>query len=186
MSESVEWVFIACDMASKACLDKGSDWTTVGVAIITALAGLGGAWLTFAWHAGLERKSTRSAILAEIEGLVEMVRHRNYQEGLRTRIAVIAAVPKSQLEDECFSFSVKISENYNTIYRQNASKIGLLSEKDAVEIVRFYQIVDGLRTDVTEGGVLDLGKGDLEAFLEAQKLLTLALEIAAGLLSRNR
>lgn len=161
------------------------DWTTVSVALITAASAAGGPfWI---WHrqAARERESVRAALLAEVLALVELVELRGYVEGLRTAQAYLAP-PEGLSITEVYElrflkYPLNIHESYNRVYQSNVNRLGGLSPHESKQIVRFYQLTDSVRLDVTEGGILFEGTADTDKFREAAELLETAMKIGREL-----
>lgn len=66
-------------------------------------------------------------------------------------------------------------------------RLGGLTPHEAKQIVRFYQLADSVRLDVTAGGLLFNGTADSGSFREAADLLEAAMKIGRELTSeRNR
>lgn len=187
MRESLEWVVVVWNAAS-AAPSAATAWSTVAVALISALAGIGGAYLMNSNRlARQESRGVRAAILAEVAALVELAERRDYLRVLRT-MAVEAREFYSVNPDhpEDFTLSIPLSENYNRIYLQNAQRIGVLSADEARQVVRFYQLVDSLVCDVREGGLLHDGTRDGKNFDDTADVLEAAIGIAQELLSEEK
>jgi hypothetical protein len=103
-------------------MSAGIDWTTVSVALITAVSAAGGPfWI---WHrqAARERESVRAALMAEVLALVELVELRGYLDGLRDAQAYLSppggASVTEIFEPRFLQYSVNIHEHYNRVFRQ--------------------------------------------------------------------
>lgn len=186
MHDSLEWVVVVWNAAS-AAPSAATAWSTVAVALISALAGIGGAYLNSNRLARQESRGVRAAILAEVAALVELAERRDYLQVLRT-MAVEAREFYRENPDhpEDFTLSIPLSENYNRIYLQNAQRIGVLSADEARQVVRFYQLVDSLVCDVREGGLLHDGTRDGKNFDDTADVLEAAISIAQELLSEEK
>jgi len=104
-------------------------------------------------------------------------------------VKAISSYPALELEkfsDSDFAISIKIPDHYNRIYQENVKRLGTLSVSEAMQIVRFYQLVDSLRVDVTEGGILFEGTKNYEAFQEAAQILETAMAIARSLTAERK
>lgn len=186
MNDSLEWVVVVWNAAS-AAPSAATAWSTVGVALVSALAGIGGAYLNSNRIAKQESRSVRAAILAEVAALVELAERRAYLPELRGMAEGARAFYQENPDStDSFTLSIPLSENYNRIFAQNAQRIGVLSENEARQVVRFYQLVDSLLADVKEGGVLYDGTKNADEFDAAANVLEAALEIAHSLLGRDR
>lgn len=166
-------------------MSDGIDWTTVSVALITAVSAAGGPfWI---WHrqAARERESVRAALMAEVLALVELVELRGYVAGLREAQADLSppegATVAEIFEPRLIKYAVNIHENYNRVYQANVTRLGGLSPNEAKQIVRFYQLADSVRLDVTAGGTLFGGTTDPDSFCEAAELLEAAMKIGREL-----
>lgn len=165
-------------------MGTGLDWTTVLVALSTGLTAAGGPIWIASRQAKHERLSVRSAFLSEVAALIEIVEIRGYLQDLReTERLLKASDPEYlvQLSIENFRFSVPISNEYNMVYRANLSRLGGLSSTEARQLVRFYQLTDSVKADITEGGVLYMGTKNPEAFQKAADLIEKAIEIGRSL-----
>lgn len=67
------------------------------------------------------------------------------------------------------------------VYRANLARLGGLSSIEARQLVRFYQLTDSVRADITEGGALYTGTKDPAAFQKAADLIEKAIEIGRAL-----
>ena len=63
----------------------------------------------------------------------------------------------------------------------NVTRLGGLTPHEAKQIVRFYQLADSVRLDVTAGGLLFNGTADPDSFREAADLLEAAMKIGREL-----
>lgn len=78
------------------------------------------------------------------------------------------------------------SQAYNQIYQANAQKIGALTANEAKQVVRFYQLMDSVRTETSEGGRLYTGTKQIEAYEIAHRNLSQAMEIGKQLIGRPK
>lgn len=92
-------------------------------------------------------------------------------------------MPKGERSD--VSLQVRIPQHYCRVYIANLGKLGYLSPKDAQLVVTFYQYVDSVVQDVTEGGIIYEGTNDPKAFTEAADALKFALDAAQQLADRH-
>ena len=162
----------------------GIDWTTVLVALSTGLTAAGGPIWIASRQAKNERLSVRSAFLSEVAALIEIVEIRGYLQDLRQAEKLLKASDPAylaQLDIEDLRFSVPISNEYNMVYRANLERLGGLSSIEAKQLVRFYQLTDSVRADITEGGVLYMGTKNPAAFQKAADLIEKAIEIGRAL-----
>lgn len=160
------------------------NWTTVGVSLASGLAGASGPVLLWIMQARKERASVRASLLAEVSALLDMVERRHYVRDLRFKEKLLAETPQDQLDSQDQSeskFALPNGENYNRVYRANLSRLGSLSASEAAQIVRFYQLSDSVRADVSHGGVLAVGSTNHEAWGETAGILESAIEIGVQL-----
>ncbi|WP_331832377.1 hypothetical protein VUG52_01630 [Pseudomonas sp. LH21] len=177
MGETLDWFVVVWNLAAPATPtvpNKATDWSTVGVALITAFAGIGGTYLTAARQSKAESRSVRAAIIAEVLALVELFQRRSYLKTLRSEAEALKTPRPINFKVTC---KINLPEHYNRIYQENAKRLGSLSSIEAAQVVRFYQLIDSLRSDVTEGGVLFNGTVDAQHFESAAEVLSAALEV---------
>ena len=164
---------------------EGTNWTTVFVALATGSAAACGPLLLWSRQVKRERESVRASLLAEVSALLEMVERRNYVRDLRATEAHLKELSPDQLKlinTEEFGFALPAGENYNRVYQANVSRLGVLSAAEATQIVRFYQLADSVRADVSSGGVLAIGSVDHESYGETAGILETAIEIGTQLI----
>ncbi|MBK3471740.1 hypothetical protein JJD61_13670 [Pseudomonas carnis] len=96
----------------------------------------------------------------------------------------LADLPQAQLEsldEKEFSFALPNGENYNRVYQANLSRLGALSSAEAAQIVRFYQLADSVRADLTKGGILANGSTNHEDWGETAEILAVAIGVGEEL-----
>lgn len=152
--------------------------STLGL-LLTAVITAGG-WF---WQRWQERTSVRVAIIAEVLALRKIAVERDYLAGLIETANELRAIPEKQRPD--ISLQVRIPEHYCRVYIANLARLGYLSPEDAQLVVRFYQYVDSVVQDVTEGGIIYKGTNDPDAFSEAANVLKFALDVAQKLDERH-
>lgn len=162
------------------------DWTTVLVALFTGVSAAGGPiWIAYRQTKN-ERASVRSALLSEVAALVEIVELRGYLPDLRNAQQYLKALDGEQLakqNPDDFTAAVPVPIEYNMVYRANLTRLGGLSRLEANQLVRFHQLIDSVRVDISEGGVLYTGSTNHVAFGEAADLLETALGIGRALIA---
>lgn len=132
-----------------------------------------------------ERSATRHAFLAEVAALAEVARVRGYVEALRTEAREMAEVNKNGVI-QGRSFSVPLDlKGYRPIWDAYLTRLGCLKASETEQFVRFYQLLDSVARDVTEGGLLFIGTGNAEDFEHTATVLERALEIADRLSSKR-
>jgi hypothetical protein len=159
----------------------GTDWTTVLVALATGLTAAAGPALLHFLEVRKERAGVRAALISEVVALAGVIRSRRYCEDLGTaamnlRLRAQASTPFTEPDEE--DFRPSIPDQYNLIYRENASRLGCLKPAEAVDVVRFYQLVLAVITDLSPGGALYEGTANADSFVENRAMLIAALAIA--------
>lgn len=160
------------------------DWTTVLVALVTGLTAAGGPYLIWRRQAESERRSVRAALLAEVAALLEIVEIRGYVRDLREAEELLSRLEQWQLDElspeEC-QICIPVGDHYNRVYQSNVNRLGSLSAREARMVVRFYQLIDSVKADVTEGGVLYQGSLDAEDFRDTADILEAAMALGRQL-----
>lgn len=165
----------------------GTDWTTVFVALATGLTAAAGPAVMHYLERRKERAGVRAALISEVVALAGVIRARKYCEDLETTAVQLKVAGHPELhpsEDVEEDFRVSIPDQYNLIYRENASKLGCLDPSEAVDVVRFYQLVQAVIADISPGGSLYEGTADADSFLENRSMLIAALALADRLARR--
>ena len=160
------------------------NWTTVLVSLASGSAGASGPVLLWYMQARKERASVRASLLAEVSALLDMVERRHYLRDLRLIEKQVAAIPEIQLDsldEKEISFALPNGENYNRVYQANLSRLGALSATQAAQIVRFYQLADSVRADVSNGGILANGSANHADWGETAGILEAAIELGTQL-----
>lgn len=126
----------------------------------------------------------KASLLAEVSALLEMVARRHYVNQLRERERDLAQRSLNELKSldkDDYRFKLPDGENYNRVYQANISRLGALSPSEATLIVRFYQLADSVRADVSREGMLAVGSVNHEAWGETAGILESAIEIGLQL-----
>lgn len=123
-----------------------------------------------------EAKKIEASLIVEIKALVEVADARSYQSTLEK----ICAHLQSKPQGTTYQFTVNVSKEYSRIYQANAHQIGVIQTEQAVDIVRFHQLMDAVVQDVRPGGLLSNG-AQLHAFTETEKIFKSALEVGRKL-----
>ncbi|WP_144411587.1 hypothetical protein [Azotobacter chroococcum] len=144
-------------------------WSIIGLIVTTAAKPVGALWK---WYT--ERKTTRQALLAEVQALVEIIRIRHYIDDLRQTALEI----ESNETEESYSFCVTVADHYRAVYDANLARLGCLSPDQASKIVRFYQMIDSVIRDVSPGGPLYESTANASKFNEAANILENAVKVA--------
>lgn len=165
----------------------GTDWTTVFVALATGLTAAAGPAFMHYLERRKERAGVRAALISEVVALAGVIRVRKYCEDLEGMALLLKAqggesLPSSEVDDE--DFRISVPDQYNLIYRENASRLGCLDSSEAVDVVRFYQLLQAVVADTSPGGSLYEGTDDADSFLENKNMLVAALALADRLAKR--
>ena len=157
------------------------DWIPTLSALIGAA--VGGFSTYFATIKVEERKSkhpVQSALVTEIEAMLEIINQREYQQSFNQAIHYLRSNRTSS-----FSIQVKVPDHYNRIYQENAGKIGMVSNDLASSIVKFHQFVDSVVQDITPGGVL-YSQGKLSDYMQTTGILTMAINLGENIVQKHR
>ncbi|MGH9878310.1 MAG: hypothetical protein ACRD5H_11785, partial [Nitrososphaerales archaeon] len=100
-----------------------------------------------------ESKIIEAALISEIQALVEIAEARKYVKGLEQVCAYLASQPT----ETTYPFTVGIPDHYSRIYQVNAHRLGSVSRRTAVDIIRFHQFADAVVQDVRPGGTFSEG-----------------------------
>jgi hypothetical protein len=178
MSGEIDWGPVVQSLAAV-------NWTAILIAFISGLAAVTGPFWLWKRQSKRESASVKASLLAEVEALIEIVERRRFLPILREKQALLTARRKSLIGTFAALpevFSVRIDSQYNRVYQGNVTKLGVLSAEEAKQIVRFHQLADSVRLDVTSGGALARGTDSPEVYGEAADLLEMALEIGHSLI----
>lgn len=157
-----------------------TDWTTVFVGLITGVFGVLGTHWLWARQVLNERKSVKAALVSEVSALLEVIRKRRYLSALQnSRDRAIAGEIVEGLE-------ALVPDHYNRVYQQNVTRLGCLPPKDAAQIVRFHQLLDSVRIDISPGGIFTEDAPPLEAWIEGAAMLEEVVEIGESLVMSNQ
>ncbi|MBZ9574430.1 hypothetical protein [Modicisalibacter sp. MOD 31.J] len=152
----------------QASVDEPSTgWFTVGAAVIGFLTAMLPTVLLEYLRRRHETRTLRASLSAEMAGISEIIRARDYVTELR-----------KGAEDRPPTFQVNIPTDYFVVYKANTAKLGLLEPSEAKRIIRFYHLVESVIQDVTPGGILYEGKAKPDAFKQDADFLESALRLA--------
>lgn len=160
------------------------DWIPTISALIGAA--VGGISTYFATIKVEERKSkhlgrsVQSALVTEIEAILEITNQRGYQQSFQQIIQYLKANPGA-----AYTIQVKVPGHYSRIYQENAGKIGTISNELASNIVKFHQFVDSVVQDITPGGVLYSG-GNLSNYTQTKTILDTAILLGQKIIDDHR
>lgn len=151
----------------------------IEVALLTMAATAFISVIRYLWISRSDRRAVRLALMAEIEAITEVAKSRHYVEDL---LQTAEEIEHGSLQnDEVQQFSVSVSEGHARIYEAYITRLGCLPADEVQQVVRFYQLVDSVIQDVSEGGALHQGTRDPSGFREAAALLSRAFAITDSL-----
>lgn len=126
--------------------------------------------------ASKERSTIGLAIFAEINAICEIAEERSYLKGLKDQAEVLRN--REEGDDSSYALQVKVPDHYCRLYINNLDAIGKLDADEAALVVRFYQFVDSVVQDITEGGCLAAGVDEPGSFDETITIFEKALAAA--------
>jgi hypothetical protein len=91
----------------------------------------------------VERRSLRAAFKAEIGGMIAIVERRGHGSMLRD---IALAWRNGDEDSELFLFGIE--DDFTPVYHANVSRVGLLGSDVAGDVVRFYDLILGVRADL--------------------------------------
>jgi len=145
---------------------------TLLAAIVGGVLAIGGQAL-IDWRRRKELQvNLASSFKAEIASLMENWQRRDYESDFR---GLLAAWERGEALDTVVGIPGGTNE-LEPIYAANASQIGLLKQKDAVDIVKFYNWVRQLQSDIDSlpsrpfHERLDLLRSGLPQFVRTREL----------------
>lgn len=122
---------------------SGSNWQiAIITAFLTAFASLGVGYLIESYKRHRDTTAIAGAILAEVSAILQLFKqlrteeiYSDLREGMRKMLDVSA--PWIPLPDTTFPI---------TVYEKCADRIGTLGKGPAMEVVRFYNFLNGVRS----------------------------------------
>lgn len=169
---------------AQAVESKSSDLLPLYTALAGAAAGaIASFFPTFVLERYREKSISRrtlSSIITEISALLNIAELRNYHSSLKDIISHLEAQPPGTKH----VFIVDVPPHYSRVYQQNCSKIGLIDEVFAKDIVVFHQLIDAVVQDVKPGGLANHGL-TVEAYKEMERILSQALELGSKLVESH-
>tara|TARA_R110002049_G_scaffold190570_2_gene359268 strand:+ start:34384 stop:34932 length:549 start_codon:yes stop_codon:yes gene_type:complete len=147
-------------------------WFTLAAAVIGFIAAMLSTVLVEYLRRKHEKKTLRASLVAEVTGVAEIIRARQYIDGLQ-----------AGAEGRLTEFPLNVPNDYFPVYKANTAKLGLLTPQEATLIVRFYNLIESVIQDVIPGGMLSSGQAGQEGFKQDAEFLERALHIADELAS---
>ncbi|WP_282339374.1 hypothetical protein [Pseudomonas sp. PS02288] len=154
------------------------NWTAILVAFSAGATGVIGPLFLSAQQARREAQTVRAAILAEVSALLEVIEDRGYLYGLQESQGELLT---SEPDQHVIQAQVAITDSYKSVYQAFISRLGALTPQEASLAVRFYQLIEAVRTDVAPGGVLYEGSSEPADFEETARLLNKAIAVGKEL-----
>ena len=120
-------------------------WAVVIGGAITLMGSFGGTWWSNRIQQAAKAEQLARALCGELTAISHVIRARNYA----TTIRALAAEVLDKQEVRCFL--VEVREEYRTIYKENASNIGLLKANLPEDVAIVYtQIASVLEEFATQ------------------------------------
>ncbi len=116
-------------------------WSTLLSVIVGGIIAIGGGFVQRIYERRHERKSLRAALRAEIQAILDIVARRDYIEGLSRFIETIKSGSTKLLQ-------IRVGRDYDTVFKTNCGKLGLLTSETAGKTVRFYYLVSSIKEDL--------------------------------------
>jgi hypothetical protein len=116
-------------------------WSTIIGVIVGGIIAIGGGFVQRICERRQERKSLRAGLGAEIQAILDIVGRRDYIEGLSKFIEAIKGGATNL-------FQVRVGKDYDTVFKSNCGKLGLLPSETAAKTVRFYYLVSSIVEDL--------------------------------------
>jgi len=187
MKEGLEWCTVVWQITGDNAGTGDSGYTPLIVAVLAGCFTIASVIFGRIYQEICDKRSVRASLLAEVAAMREVVRIRGYLDSLRQTAGEL----KGELGEQAkangivWKFEIPISTDYNQIYKANLGRLGVLSEHEAVSIVRFHILAESVRADVSEGGVLAQGSGEAKDFDDAADLLEEAMLLADELVTKR-
>ena len=125
-----------------------------------------------------ESDSVKTALLAEISGIIATANHRRYVSGMRLLADQLRANPQQKI-----TYRVRIPDHYSRIYVANIGKLGVIDSALAAKVIEFHCLVEAVVQDISAGGLIAEEGGDYKAFEELISIAEAALAIASEISS---
>lgn len=164
----------------KAIGSKGSnEWIPVIAALGGAVLGSFSSTIT---SSIIERKKekmfslqiTRS-LITEISALLNLMETRGFLDSINNAIAHLKENP-----DDTYILASDIPPHYSRVYQENCKHLGVVDHETSKQIINFHHLVDAIVQDVKMDGTFSKSP-TIEAYVEANKILTLAIRIGRNL-----
>jgi len=127
-----------------------------------------------------ERESVTNALTAEVRAILTIIRHRRYLENLREVERALQQGPTTMV-----AFTVRVSEQYARVYQDYVPRLGLVNPQLAAKIIEFHKLIEAIIQDITPGGEIAEGRGDLEAVHQLIKIAESAVTLGDEIVDRR-
>ena len=187
MREGLDWCTVVWQISGGSPSSGANQYMPLIAAVLAGCFTVAAVIFGRMYQDFVERRSVRASLLAEVAALKEVVEIRGYLADLRKTAGELRGELGEQMKEkaEAVKFEIPITSDYNMIYRANLGRLGVLSEHEAVSIVRFHLLADSVRADVSEGGILYQGSDNAEDFDDAADLLEQAMVLASELVIKR-
>ncbi|MDU9401442.1 hypothetical protein RTH46_02890 [Pseudomonas sp. zfem004] len=187
MKEGIDWCTVVWQVTGANGSSGANEYMPLIVAVLAGCFTVATVILGRIFQDFLERRSVRASLLAEVAALRDVVEMRGYLGDLRETAEELRGEIGERMRDagKAWKFVIPIQSDYNQIYKANLGRLGVLSEHEAVSIVRFHLLAESVRTDVSEGGILYEGSDEAEDFDDAADLLEQAMVLASELVMKR-
>ncbi|MFP3332361.1 hypothetical protein SB761_16695 [Pseudomonas sp. SIMBA_064] len=187
MKDALEWCTVVWQVTGDNASSGASGHTPLIVAVLAGCFTIASVILGRIYQERCQKRSVRASLLAEVAALREVVQLRGYLNELRQTADQLKGESGEKMKGEggAWKFEIPISPDYNQIYKANLGRLGVLSEHEAVSIVRFHILAESVRSDVAEGGILAQGSDEAEDFDDAADLLEEAMRLADELVTKR-
>lgn len=112
-----------------------------------------------------EKKSLTFAIYAEISATLRLIEFRQYIENVQI---IIQRLKQGAIPND--TYQIIVPDDYCLVYKSNIPKIGTLDSSLQIQIVQFYQLLEGVIQDVKPGGLLNATPQGPEQFESVLKV----------------
>jgi hypothetical protein len=126
-----------------------------------------------------DRKSLTFAIYAEISATLKLIEFRQYIEHIHV---VIQRLKQGIIPNA--TYQIIVPDDYCLVYKSNISKIGTLDSNIQIQLVQFYQLLEGVIQDVKPGGILNATPQGLEQFESVLKVSEQMIHLGSELMKK--
>ncbi|MDR2982576.1 MAG: hypothetical protein LBV12_10065 [Puniceicoccales bacterium] len=127
-----------------------------------------------------EARAATEAIIAEIEASLFLMEKRSYIDEVKRIIKEQEISPGA-----LYPFVIIVPDDYCLIYKRHIEKIGLVPASIRHDIIRFYQLLEGLICDIKPGGIFSVPR-EIELFRHALEIAEEMTTIGKRILSNEK